>query len=49
MAFGSARVDAVFGDNDKIVPHMKSDDSVIDTVVRTYPGDNDGIPARTEA
>jgi hypothetical protein len=42
-------VDTVFGNNDKIVPHMKSDDSMIDTVVRTYPGDDNGIPARTKA
>lgn len=48
FAFGMNRVDAVLGDDDKIVPDVKTNHRMIDTVVGADPGNDYGAPAGAE-
>lgn len=49
MAFFSTSMDTIFGHHHEIVSYMKSDDGVVDAVVRSDSGDHDRIATGVEA
>ena len=48
MAFGTAGVNTILGNDHKVISNVKSDDSVINAVIRANSGHHDAVSARAK-